>query len=471
MLRKLGRHLSLINVAISGAILIIMALASLGITEKMLTAQYENDLQSYASNMMDVQQKIGLAGTQVSIVSDKYSAYLEENGKQAESLTTKSTDYEAIKGIVDQVRADINAKINDAKNDKNSRLIDKFFSFRSEKENGANTAGLASPQLVINGGKAINANSRGNFYYAKIGNVPYRIAASVISSIVGSVDGPEETGSILLVMQDRTEELNSRDRLRWLFALCVAGGLFLIVLGSQFLSSRAIKPVEQSIRQQQAFVAAASHELRTPVAALRANAEVLQDAPLGDFKPYLGSILDESERMSRLVADLMHLARADAGELPVGHSPTDASEAADDAVQIISPLAQKNSLNLNKEISPAWITGDPDRLRQILIALLDNAVRYTPEGGEITVSVAKSGHHVDISVADTGIGIDDKHKEHIFDRFYRVDSARSRAYGGSGLGLSIAKQLVEKMHGSIRVSDREGGGSVFTITFPAAEKM
>jgi signal transduction histidine kinase len=218
-------------------------------------------------------------------------------------------------------------------------------------------------------------------------------------------------------------------------------------------------------------VAAASHELRTPVAALRANAEVLQDAPLGDFKPFLGSILDESERMSRLVADLMHLARADAGELPVSQSPTDAAEAADDAVRLIAPLVQKSNLNLRKEISPAWITGDPDRLRQILIILLDNAVRYTPQGGEINVSVAKTGHHVNISVSDTGIGIDDEHKEHIFDRFYRIDSARSRAYGGSGLGLSIAKQLVEKMHGSIQVTDRSGGGSVFTITFPVIEKI
>jgi two-component system sensor histidine kinase VicK len=98
-------------------------------------------------------------------------------------------------------------------------------------------------------------------------------------------------------------------------------------------------------------------------------------------------------------------------------------------------------------------------------------VRYTPEGGEITVSVTKAGHHVNISVADTGIGIDDEHKEHIFDRFYRIDSARSRAYGGSGLGLSIAKQLVEKMHGTIRVSDRPGGGSIFAVTFPAIEKI
>jgi signal transduction histidine kinase len=121
-------------------------------------------------------------------------------------------------------------------------------------------------------------------------------------------------------------------------------------------------------------------------------------------------------------------------------------------------------------ISPAWISGDPDRLRQILIVFLDNAVRYTPQGGEITVSVEIAGHLVNISVADTGIGIEDIHKEHIFDRFYRVDSPRSRMYGGAGLGLSIAKQLVEKMHGDIRVSDRPGGGTVFEVIFPAIEK-
>ncbi len=466
MLRKLGRHLSLINVAISGAILIIMVLASLGVTEKIMASQYENDLRSYATKLIDIQRNIGLAGTKESVLAlDKYFAYIEENGDKAESLTTKTMDDEDIKGIVEQVRADFAKQINDVANVQNQKMMEKRFivSFNGEKESGKDAAGQASPPLVIGGNQMIYAFTMKDFYFKKINNVSYRIAASVV--------GSDEPSNILLVMQDRTEELKSRDRLRWLFTLCVSGGLFLIVLGSQFLSSRAIKPVEQSIRQQQAFVAAASHELRTPVAALRANAEVLQDAPLGDFKPFLGSILDESERMSRLVADLMHLARADAGELPVGHSPTDAAEAADDAVRLISPLAQKNSLSLNKDISPAWITGDPDRLRQILIVLLDNAVRYTPQGGEITVSVAKTGHHVNISVADTGIGIDDNHKARIFDRFYRIDSARSRAYGGAGLGLSIAKQLVEKMHGSIRVTDRPGGGSVFAVTFPAIDKM
>lgn len=464
MLRKLGRHLSLINVAISGAILITMAFASLGVTEKIMASQYEEDLRSYASSILTVQRNIGIAGMKATIpVPDKYFTYIEENGKQAEQITTKIIDSEAIKNIVAQVRADLTTQINDVNSDQYSRLKEKFIiSFSSEKEAGTNTSVLPSPPIVIGGSKLIYAYTMKDFYLTKINNVPYRIAASVI--------GAEEPSSIFLVMQDQTEELLSRDRLRLLFVLCVAGGLFLIVLGSQFLSSRAIRPVEQSIRQQQAFVAAASHELRTPVAAIRANAEVLQDAPLGDFNPFLGSILDESERMSRLVADLMHLARADAGELPVSQTPTDVAEAANDAAKLIEPLMQKNSLHLRKDISPAWIMGDPDRTRQVLIALLDNAVRYTPEGGEITVSVIKTGHHVNISVADTGIGIDDAHKKRIFDRFYRIDSTRSRMYGGAGLGLSIAKQLVEKMHGTIRVEDRPGGGSVFLIVFPAEEQ-
>ncbi len=464
MLRKLGRHLSLINVAISGAILITMAFASLGVTEKIMASQYENDLRSYADSMLTTQRNKGIAGTKASIlVLDKYLTYMEENGKQAEMLTTKEIDNDAIKDIVDHVRADLKKQINDA-NIQNQKMLERKFiiSFNSEKEAGTNTSGPPLPPMVIGSSKMIYTFTMKDFYIANINNVPYRIAASVVWS--------EEPSSISLVMQDRTEELNSRDRLRWIFVLCVAGGLFLIVLGSQFLSSRAIRPVEQSIRQQQAFVAAASHELRTPVAAIRANAEVLQDAPLGDFNPFLGSILDESERMSRLVADLMHLARADAGELPVSQTPTDVAEVANDATKLIEPLMQKNSLNLRKDISPAWIMGDPDRTRQVLIALLDNAVRYTPEGGEITVSVIKTGHHVNISVADSGIGIDDAHKERIFDRFYRIDSTRSRMYGGAGLGLSIAKQLVEKMHGTIRVEDRPGGGSIFMITFPAEEQ-
>ena len=465
MLRKLGRRLSLINVAISGAILVIMALASLGVTEKMMAAQYQNDLQSYAASILAVQRNIGLAGMKVSIpVLDKYFAYIEGNGEQPKLLTGKTVNAEAVKGIADHVRTDLTAQISDANSDQSHKLLEKKFiiSFHAEKEKGTDIAGLPSPPMVISGSRMIFAYTTRDFYYRKIDSVPYRIAASVV--------GEEEPGNVLLVMQDRTEELAARDRLRWIFALCVAAGLFLIVLGSQFLSSRAIRPVEQSIRQQQAFVAAASHELRTPVAALRANAEVLQDAPLGDYAPFLSSILDESERMSRLVADLLHLARADAGELPVGRTLMDAAEAANDAAKLIGPLMQKNSLTLHKDISPAWIMGDPDRIRQVLIALLDNAVRYTLAGGEITISVAKTGYYVNISVSDTGIGIDDAHKERIFDRFYRIDTARSRTYGGAGLGLSIAKQLVEKMRGTIRAEDRPGGGSVFVIAFPASEQ-
>lgn len=463
MLRKLGRRLSLINVAISGAILITMALASLGVAERLMTAQYENDLQSYAASILTIRRNIGMADVKAGIaVPEKYLAYMQENGKQAEPLTAKTMDYDAIKGIVGLVRSNFTAQVSGENGGQGPKLREKFIiSFNAEKETGTNTAGLPSPPVMISGTKLIYTYTMRDFYLATVGNVPYRVAASVVGS-------EEEPGNVLLVMQDRTEEFAARDRLRWIFALCVAAGLFLIVLGSQFLSSRAIRPVEQSIRQQQAFVAAASHELRTPVAALRANAEVLQDAPLGDYAPFLGSILDESERMSRLVADLMHLARADAGELPVSQVLTDAAEAAGDAARLISPLTQKHGLRLHQDISPAWIMGDPDRLRQVLIALLDNAVRYTPEDGEITVSVQKAGHHVHISVADTGIGIDDEHKERIFDRFYRIDTARSRAYGGAGLGLSIARQLVEKMQGTIRITDRPGGGSVFVITFPAA---
>ena len=145
-----------------------------------------------------------------------------------------------------------------------------------------------------------------NNLLAESGGKSYRVAATVVG---GGKDG------MMLVLQDRAEELAARSRLRWLFFGCAMGGLILVGAASLFLSRRAVRPVEASIERQRAFVAAASHELRTPVAALRANAEVLKDADLGEFAPFLESIEQESLRMDLLVSDLTDLARADAGKL------------------------------------------------------------------------------------------------------------------------------------------------------------
>jgi len=264
-------------------------------------------------------------------------------------------------------------------------------------------------------------------------------------------------------MQDRMAELSAVANLRWVFAACVTGGLVLTGLASLYLSTRSIRPVELSIQQQRAFVAAASHELRTPVAAIRANAEVLSDAPLDDFTPYLNAITQEGERMSHLVSDLMDLARSDAGELQVYQEDIDVSDIANRAVSLLRPLADQRRHRLELELENALCRADSDRLCQVLVILLDNAIRYTPEAGVIRVSSGKEGQQVFLQVADNGPGIPDVLKKQVFERFFRIDASRSSS--GFGLGLSVASQLMGQMHGTIRLTDAPWGGSIFRVRF------
>ncbi|GHU68304.1 hypothetical protein FACS1894184_09950 [Clostridia bacterium] len=300
---------------------------------------------------------------------------------------------------------------------------------------------------------------------------PYRSGqAAIVWPTMDPAEGtptPRATGT-LLVLQNLKDEMGMRVRMRWWFAVLTLGGMGLIVLASLHVSRQSIRPIEDSIRQQRQFVASASHELRTPVTALNANAEVLADAPLGEYAPYLDSIRSVGERMTRLIQDLIDLARADAGELPIAMDPVDAREAAADALGWIRPLAAKRGIQVMEELETVYLQGDAGHLRQVLLALMDNALRYTPAGGRITVTLKREGRHVRLSVADTGMGIPEASKPRVFDRFYRTDEARDREHGGAGLGLSVVKQLTEGMRGTVAIQDNTGGGTVFTLRFIAA---
>lgn len=229
--------------------------------------------------------------------------------------------------------------------------------------------------------------------------------------------------------------------------------------------------LENSFKEQQRFIADASHELRTPLAVLRGESEVALSKPrtTTEYQESLSLIKDEAERLSRIVEDLFILARQpiDAPATLVKESLS-LNEVVKDCARAGQVLANQKGVRLRTEAdsAPIILNGDDELLKRMLLNLLDNAVKYTPEGGEIAVTLTRENGNALITVRDTGIGIGPDQQARVFDRFYRVDKARSRALGGAGLGLSIARWIVEAHAGVIYVESEAGKGSSFTVELP-----
>jgi two-component system phosphate regulon sensor histidine kinase PhoR len=225
-------------------------------------------------------------------------------------------------------------------------------------------------------------------------------------------------------------------------------------------------------RVRRDFVANASHELRTPLTSIRGYVEALEDGAVDEqetARRFLGKIRAHAERMGALVADLLELSRLESGERPPRSAPVRVADVAEDAVAVVEDLARARhvTVRLRNEGDPLVDT-DGERLRSILDNLLENAVKYTQEGGRVEVVCrAAAGGATLVEVADDGPGIAREHLSRIFERFYRVDKARSRDLGGTGLGLSIVKHLAESIGATVSVRSEPGQGSTFTVTLPA----
>jgi len=242
----------------------------------------------------------------------------------------------------------------------------------------------------------------------------------------------------------------------------------LMGLGSWWLAGRSLRPAQDAWERQQAFVANASHELRTPLTLIRASAEVAQRGlPAGDERrTLLDDILAECDHMGRLVEDLLLLSRLDAGRLKLERQRVALADLLTEIQRQVGRLADARGIHLVLDGASGAVWGDPTRLRQVLLILLDNALHYTPAGGSIRLAARPQGRYVVVTVTDTGSGIAPEHLPHIFERFYQADSAR-RSRGGSGLGLSIAKALIEAQHGQIRLESRPGEGTRVSLLLPA----
>jgi two-component system, OmpR family, sensor histidine kinase CiaH len=245
--------------------------------------------------------------------------------------------------------------------------------------------------------------------------------------------------------------------------LGVAGSLALAAAGGWFLAGKSLAPVRAAFERQQAFVADASHELSTPLAVIRANAEFLQQGQPESEEAT--EILAETDRLAALVDSLLALARGQ--ESAASDDPLDLGRLVLDSAQSMQPLASHREVALQVETAPGLeVRGDPDQLRRLVVILVDNALRYTPAGGRVSVDAHRNDGTAVVAVSDTGIGIDRDALQHVFERFYRADEARTRASGGAGLGLSIAEQLVTSHGGRIAAASIPGRGSTFTITLP-----
>lgn len=230
-------------------------------------------------------------------------------------------------------------------------------------------------------------------------------------------------------------------------------------------------------RLRQDFVANVSHELKTPLSVIKACIETLIDGAVEEpeaRRPFLEQISDQGERLHALILDLISLARIESGREAMDIQSVPLANAVADCLDRHQPRADAKGLRLNAvptepETPEACVLADEEALGQILDNLVDNAVKYTPEGGLIQVRWRANGSTVCLEVEDTGVGIPERDLPRIFERFYRVDKARSRELGGTGLGLAIVKHLAQAMKGAVKATSEEGKGTVFTVTLPKAE--
>lgn len=322
-------------------------------------------------------------------------------------------------------------------------------------------------------------------------------------------DGTRTAGyvqtSVSLVNLDR-----SIARFRLLLMAAMVGGLLVALGGSLATAARALRPIadmtetaraialsrafgrrldpisqndelgelsqtfnemlaslNEAHQSQRRFVDDAAHELRAPLTSILGNLDLLErarDLPESEHQAVVADVRAEAERLGRLVGELLMLARADAGQ-KVARDLVELDRLTVEVVRQMAPMADGISFEI-ADLIPTAIRGDADRLRQLLVILVENALRYTPAGGKVLIALRQCNGEAVLSVSDTGIGIAAADLPHVFDRFFRADQARSRVVGGSGLGLAIAKWIVEAHDGRIDVSSHVGVGSTFTSHFP-----
>jgi two-component system sensor histidine kinase CiaH len=328
---------------------------------------------------------------------------------------------------------------------------------------------IANPQSVNLSALPPNlfSGSRNPYQTIEVGDDQDRVYISTIRVRDGATD-------TLLVGQSLAPEERALHRM--LLGLFIGGGigLALSLIGASFLAGRALVPIEAAFQRQQQFIADASHELRTPLTILHSATDLLDQhraEPLQQNGELFDDIREEILRLERLSGDLLTLARSDLGELGLAVAPLDLLDSAQEAVQRVQPMAAEVGVTVavDRKSESLEVEADPDRLHQVLLILLDNAIKHTPPAGEVRVSARRHGTEALLEVVDTGDGIPPDQIDQVFNRFVRADASRSRAVGGAGLGLAIAKSLVEAHGGVMSLTSTLGVGTRVTVRLPLLE--
>ncbi|HDX9588010.1 TPA: HAMP domain-containing histidine kinase [Bacillus pseudomycoides] len=250
---------------------------------------------------------------------------------------------------------------------------------------------------------------------------------------------------------------------------CLTGFIIAFFIG-WFLANRSLVPIQNSWEKQTQFAADASHELRTPLSVIQTHLELLFRHPQYTIEQEsltIYKVLQEVKRMNKLVADLLTLAKTDSNQLLIQRKEFVLGELVSTIIHQFEPIAELQNISIIKDVDERLMyKGDKERIHQLLVILMDNAMKYNVENGQIKVTCSKDGSLVTIIVEDTGIGISNEELPHIFDRFYRSDKSRTRSEGGTGLGLSIAKWITEAHNGEIKIQSELHKGTRTTIKLP-----
>jgi signal transduction histidine kinase len=275
---------------------------------------------------------------------------------------------------------------------------------------------------------------------------------------------------VAMAVADRIEMEDRYALLIAAFAVAALVALAMVTGGGMLLARKSTEPVQQAFEQMRRFMADAAHELRTPITVLRSRAEVAQQRER-EPEAYAAALADigrEAARMGRIVDDLLILARADAGERALRRERCFLDDLVLDAVHAAQPLAERRGVRLEVgALDEAAVIGDPELLRQAALIVLDNALKYTPAGGAVTVTVAAADGRCTLGVRDTGTGIAPEVLPHVFERFYRGAPAEGRE-PGAGLGLAIARWIADAHGAQIAIRSEPGRGTEVTVRFPAA---
>lgn len=273
-----------------------------------------------------------------------------------------------------------------------------------------------------------------------------------------------DSNSYYIVFLDATDSMNSLNSL--LLTFIVVGGLMLgvIYIISVYFAKRNIKGIEEAWNKQKQFIADASHEFKTPIAIIDANTDVLLIEEKSKNKKWLNYIKAETNRMNKLVTNLLYLTKSENMDVEFENIPFNISEILNKIILSMEAIIYEKKITLTQNIEESLaFKGDASRIEQVMIILIDNAIKYTDESGEINIDLKRTNKAIEFSIENSGKGIESKNLPKVFDRFYRSDTARTGEDNSYGLGLSIAKAIVERMNGKIGVESVPNEKTKFTI--------